>query len=93
MMRSIINKLFVIIIGIFIIQFFMISCDDKASDPDEHSNDLINSKITFSDDFSDNNWENNNGQNIWQQASWMQNETQMSVDRCQVNDGFLELTV
>jgi beta-glucanase (GH16 family) len=70
-----------------------ISCNDNKTNPIENTPDLISNTPSFIDLFDDPQWEENNGTTLWQQASWMQNDTQMDPGRCQAVNGLLTLTV
>ena len=75
------------------IVLIIISCKKDQTGPDAKAVQVISDTPSFVEDFNDPDWETNNGITVWHQASWMQNGTQMSVDRCQVIDGKLTLTV
>jgi endo-1,3-1,4-beta-glycanase ExoK len=83
----------IMLLPILLLIILGISCDNKNTNPAVESSDLISSTPAFSDMFDDPQWEKNNGTTLWQQASWMQNGTQMNSDRCQAVNGLLTLTV
>jgi beta-glucanase (GH16 family) len=78
---------------IFLFMILGTSCNDTNINPGAQSPDLISSTPTFVDLFDDPQWEQNSGISLWQQASWMQNDTQMDPERCQAVGGLLTLTV
>lgn len=81
------------VITLFFFLPFYIICKEKSTAPESPQNSGISSVASHGDDFDDPQWETNAGQSFWHQASWMQNGTQMDVDRCQAVNGFLQLTV
>lgn len=78
---------------IVLLSQFLFGCDEKKSNPEAPAEPAISTVPSAVDEFDDPEWETNKGTSFWQQASWMQNDTQMDVDRCQANNGCLELTV
>ena len=84
--------LFLKSILIFSLALFF-SCSHDNNPTSSEASSCFSETPSFSDDFDDSGWEVNNGTTTWQQASWMQNDTQMSLDRCQALNGFLQLTV
>ena len=78
---------------LFLLPLFMLGCSDRKNNPASPPGPAISTSPSAVDEFDDPDWEQNNGTTFWQQASWMQNGTQMDPERCQANNGFLELTV